>query len=95
MEQQEKKPAPMDLLRAVVPSWFILAGLAGAFTLKLAGTQMAAAVIFGGFLCDLTYALFFDQTLAVLLKNPAPNIRYMMLASAAILLLVSLFLWTR
>lgn len=85
----------MEALRAMVPSWFIFAGILSAFLLGLKGPQMAAAILFGGFLCEITYALFFDQTLGLLMKKPSPNLRYMVLAFAAVLLFVSWFLWTR
>lgn len=84
----------MEILRAVAPTWFIIAGVVSAVILGLNSLQMVAAIMFGGFLCELTYAIFFDQTLSLLMNKPSPHMRYFLLTFAAIMLLVSWILWS-
>ncbi len=83
-------PTPLSILRMVVPSWFIFAGLLSAMFLNLEGQAMNAAVIFGAFLTQATYFVFFEQTISPFFPESKAYMRNVFGIFAILLLAVSL-----
>lgn len=86
----QAKPTAAGVLRMVVPSWFIFAGLISALFLGLDGPRMNAAVLFGAFLTQATYFVFFEQAISPFFPESNPYMRTVFGILAVLLLAVSL-----